>query len=498
MNLKNLQNGSDIRGVSLEGEINEPVNLTPEVVNLLGKAFVKWLNIKGFENPTVAVGMDSRITGPLLKEAFCTGMVSIGARVFDFGLASTPAMFMATISEKINADGAVILTASHLPYNRNGLKFFTKNGGLDKNDISDILTMAEKGEFETAGNPSHLEQADFISEYAGSLVSYIRRTVNDPANYDCPLAGLKIIVDAGNGSGGFFAEKILRPLGADTRGSQFLEPDGMFPNHIPNPENEEAMHSICNAVLKEKADLGIIFDTDVDRAAIADNKGKPVNKNQLIALISAVILKENPGSIVVTDSITSEGLTTFIEGELKGTHHRFKRGYKNVINEAIRLNEDGKSCHLAIETSGHAALKENYFLDDGAFLVAKLLAEMAILKNKNANLFSLISKLPVPAESIEFRYSIDSGNFTTYGLQVIEDLREWVKTQNDWVIQEPNHEGVRVRCTREDERGWFLIRLSLHDPVIPINVESDIAGGVNNITSRLRKFLSRYTKIKKQ
>lgn len=493
MDLKNLQNGSDIRGIALEGVKNEPVNLTPQVINLLGKAFGKWLEMKGFEIPSVAVGMDSRISGPALKEGFCSGLVSRGIKVYDCGLASTPAMFMATISEKINADGAVMLTASHLPFNRNGLKFFTKNGGLNKNDITDILNIAESTGPEAGISGGFIIEVDLMSEYSSSLVSYIRKTVNDADNYDRPLEGLNIIVDAGNGAGGFFAGRVLEPLGADTRGSQFLEPDGMFPNHVPNPEDEEAMNSLCSAVIREKADLGIIFDTDVDRAAIADSEGNPVNRNRLIALIAATILNEHPGSIIVTDSITSEGLTGFIENELKGVHHRFKRGYKNVIDEAQRLNSEGKECHLAIETSGHAALKENRFLDDGAYLVAKLLTQMAILKKNNTALLWLIRNLPEPAESKEFRLSIRRADFSAYGTRVIEQMREWAGMQDGMVIQEPNYEGLRVKCTGENEKGWFLIRLSLHDPVMPLNVESDVEGGVRNITGRLKIILSSFT-----
>jgi phosphomannomutase len=92
-------------------------------------------------------------------------------------------------------------------------------------------------------------------------VNKIRQAVNHPQHFEQPLQGLKIIVDAGNGAGGFYAQKVLSPLGADTTGSQFLEPDGIFPNHIPNPENKEAMASICQAVIEHQADLGIIFDT---------------------------------------------------------------------------------------------------------------------------------------------------------------------------------------------------------------------------------------------
>jgi len=183
--------------------------------------------------------------------------------------------------------------------------------------------------------------------------------------------------------------KVLDQLGADTTGSQFLEPDGHFPNHIPNPENKEAMASIRDATLRTKAHLGIIFDTDVDRAAVVDMAGNEINRDRLIALIAAIILEEHPHSTVVTDSVTSNGLADFIAIK-GGRHHRFKRGYKNVIDEGIRLNKEGTECHLAIETSGHGAVKENYFLDDGAYLVVKILIKMA--KMKPVSVTSLIER----------------------------------------------------------------------------------------------------------
>ena len=133
-----------------------------------------------------------------------------------------------------------------------------------------------------------------------------------PTTPDKPLAGMKILVDAGNGAGGFFATEVLEPLGADTTGSQFLEPDGRFPNHIPNPEDAAAMAATIDAVIANKSDLGVVFDTDVDRCAPADRarararalafafalawataSGRAINKNRLIALMAAITLKEH-------------------------------------------------------------------------------------------------------------------------------------------------------------------------------------------------------------
>jgi len=327
------------------------------------------------------------------------------------------------------------------------------------------------------------------------MVRKIRENANHSGNFDRPLAGLKIIVDAGNGAGGFFADKVLVPLGADITGSQFLEPDGMFPNHVPNPEDGAAMESICKAVLDNKADLGIIFDTDVDRAAVVDSKGQPVNRNALIALISAIILEEHPGSTIVTDSITSEGLAGFIEDKLGGKHHRFKRGYKNVINEAVRLNESGVESWIAIETSGHAALKENYFLDDGAYLVAKVLVKVAQLHLEKENISGLISALQHPVESVEYRLKILEDDFVSFGNKVIEQLTALAASEEGWEAEKENYEGIRVRCTNTGEKGWFLLRLSLHDPVMPLNIESDLEGGADAIRDRLRELLSGFDQL---
>ena len=491
-NWKKLQNGSDMRGVAIAGVENEAVNLTPDVTAILGKAFVCWLAEKLGKTATeliISVGRDSRLSGPVLMQALMAGMSEMGSQVYDFDLASTPAMFMSTIHSDFACDGAIMLTASHLPFNRNGLKFFTVKGGLEKQDITEILDLAETHSFEPSLAQGKIEKRDFISVYAEGLAQKIRTDVNHPENFDQPLKGLKIIVDAGNGAGGFYADKVLQTLGADTTGSQFLDPDGSFPNHIPNPEDKIAIASICQAVLNNQADLGIIFDTDVDRGAAVDSEGNELNRNRLIALISAIVLKEHPGSTIVTDSITSDGLTEFIEQDLGGIHQRFKRGYKNVINEAIRLNEIGQESWLAIETSGHGAMKENYFLDDGAYLVTKLVIEFAKLRLEGKFLTDLIANLKEPAESEEFRLKINTEDFRTYGDRVIEKLSEFAAQQSDWKIVPNNYEGVRVSCPITEENGWFLLRLSLHDPIIPLKVESNVPGGIARMVSRLKDFL---------
>ncbi len=490
MEYKKLQNGSDIRGVALEGIEGQNVNLTEKVCRDIGRGFALWLIKKtGKTALRVAVGRDSRLSGEKLCDWICSAMVEQGLNITNFGMASTPAMFMSTVTEGYMFDGSIMITASHLPFNRNGFKFFTAEGGLESANIKEILAYAESDE-QTGLAKGSIENAEFMDTYSKILADKIRSATGENE----PLKGFKIVVDAGNGAGGFYVDKVLKPLGADTTGSRFLDPDGSFPNHIPNPENAEAMKSITDAVKEVGADLGIIFDTDVDRAGAVLADGSELNRNRIIAMLSAILLREYPNTTIVTDSITSTGLAKFIK-EKGGIHHRFKRGYRNVINESIRLNNLGQDSQLAIETSGHGALKENYFLDDGAYLVTKLLIELARGKKNGYTLASLIDTLEEPKESMEFRMNISAEDFKAYGQDVLDKLNEYAKTQKAWSLEKDNYEGVRVNLNRCNGNGWFLLRLSLHDPLLPLNIESNSKGGAKKIATKLYEFVKTFDKL---
>ena len=352
-----------------------------------------------------------------------------------------------------------------------------------------MIAYAESDEH-TGLSAGSVEKGEFMSVYSKRLADMIRTSCGS----DKPLDGLRIVVDAGNGAGGFYAEKVLVPLGADISGSRYLEPDGSFPNHIPNPENKEAMASITEAVKESKADLGIIFDTDVDRAGAVLSDGSELNRNRLIAMLSAMLLRDHPGTTIVTDSVTSSGLAAFIK-EKGGVHHRFKRGYRNVINESIRLNNEGIDSQLAIETSGHGAFKDNYFLDDGAYIVTRLIIELSRAVKMGYTLHSLIETLKEPAESMEFRMNIALEDFKPYGNSIIEDLKTYSATRAGWSLEATNYEGVRVNLDKTHGDGWFLLRLSLHEPLMPLNIESDSVGGVKVIASELAGFISKYDKL---
>ena len=487
MEYLSLQNGSDIRGVAMDGIAGQSVNLTEQACRDIGRGFALWLKERlKKDNLRVAVGRDSRLSGPALSGWIGEALASEGVAVTDIGMASTPAMFMITVTEGFRFDASVMITASHLPFNRNGFKFFTQNGGLEKQDIKAILTLAAS-DAHTGLPAASVSVGSFMPVYADILCRKVRETTG----LERPLEGLRIVVDAGNGAGGFYAAQVLEPLGADTTGSRFLEPDGAFPNHIPNPENEEAMAAIREAVVKNRADFGIIFDTDVDRAGAVLSDGSELNRNRIIAMMAAILLREHPGTTIVTDSITSTGLADFIAAR-GGVHHRFKRGYRNVINESIRLNAEGHDSQLAMETSGHGAMKENYFLDDGAYLVTRLLIELSKANREGYSLASLIADLKEPAESREFRMDLHAADFKAYGSDVLERLSAYSAAQPGWSPAPDNYEGVRVNLDADHGNGWFLLRMSLHDPLMPLNIESDTPGGVRTIAKALLPFLAQF------
>ena len=486
---KAFKSGTDIRGVAVDGA-GYDVNLTNDTIQAMTNGFILWLAKKTAKSPeelTVSVGRDSRISGPAISAVVKETLINAGIYTIDCDLASTPAMFMTTV--ELDCDGAIQITASHHPYYRNGLKFFTRDGGLESDDITAILEYAQDGEKPERSENGELVETDYMSCYAGNLREFIKKEINSKDDYHHPLKNFKIVVDAGNGVGGFYATDVLEALGAEITGSQFLEPDGMFPYHIPNPEDAKAMEFVCNAVKKYHADLGVIFDTDVDRGGAVDANGKEINRNRLVALAAAIALEGIAGGMIVTDSITSSGLKEFIEKDLKGKHLRFKRGYKNVIDEAVRQNNNNINCPLAIETSGHAAMKENYFLDDGAYLVTKIIIKAVQLRNEGKTLDDIIGNLKEPVESKEFRIKITEKDFRKYGEKVISDLYQYAAQHKEFDVADDNYEGIRVSFDQKNGDGWFLLRLSVHDPIMPLNIESDSEGGVDKIYAKIKPFL---------
>lgn len=519
-----LQNGSDIRGIAIDDNpIEEPVTLTPSRIYYIAKGFAVWLQRRekdGKSSLCVSVGSDPRLSSNLLISAMTAGLVSEGIHVVQFGLCTTPAMFMSCILPKHQCDGGIMITASHLPRNRNGAKFFTPGGGLGKPDIKDILEIASEKAIEDGllnydspwyedhaimmqaaleSDASYISHDDFLEDYAAYLRDIVVKNVNHPTHRNEPLRGIKIVVNPGNGSGGFFATKILGPLGADVSGSINLEPDGTFPAHQPNPEDKYAVEETIKAVLETGSDLGIMLDTDVDRSGFIDRHGNPINRNKYIALAAAIALQTNPGATIVTDSCTSNGLKSFIES-LGGKHFRFKKGYKNIIDKGIDLNEQGVDCPLMMETSGHGALRENFFLDDGAYGALKIVIESVRRKIEGQpEIDTMLQELKEPQEAMEIRVKILAhDDIQGEGAKVTAAFKAWMDSgaggNASWRLETENYEGWRVAIDEgHGNKGWILVRPSLHDPDIVINVESEMPGGMAMHLGHLLVFFNENT-----
>ena len=478
--IKKLQSGAMIRA---KDEL-----LTDDLAKKLGYSFALWLSERLGIAPdmlAISVGHDSRPSGPRLSRAVIHGLTQADADVYDCGMATTPAMQMSIQLDDIHTCGAIMVTASARESGMNGFKFFTPDGALNADDIQMLLEMASRVEV-----PHRLvEPLDLMTAYKSHLTKQIHEFMasDDPE----PLKGLHVVVDASNGACGFYAE-LLSSLGADTTGSLNLAPDGLFTAHAPSPESEEALTILSETVIREKADLGIIFDADGDRVAIIDKSGKRINKNRLIALIAAILLDDEKNLTFVTDSVTSSGLTRFIT-EWGGSHYRFRRGYRNVIEEAKRLKNEGFNVPVAIETSGHAAMAENYFIDDGMYLATKVVCECMWRKKQGLSLASLIEELSEPVEHVEVRLPIIQEDYKKAAGYVIEAILSKTLTNPAWRLATDNREGVRIMFSLDGgvDNAWFMLRLSVHDPVMPVNAESDVPGGLKKILTELYQVLEK-------
>jgi len=462
--------------------------LTDEFVRKLGYSFALWaaekLNTTA-DRLCVAVGHDARPSSPRIRAAFIDGLTAADSDVLDCGLTTTPAVQVSIMCGEVNADCGAMITGSARGEEVNGFKLYTPEGAITPEDAEELLERA------LAAKVPHrlVRPLDLTGIYKERLRRHVKEFMGE--DVAMPLLGLHVVVDASCGTGGFYAE-LLESLGVDTYGSFNLKPGVADYAHSPNLENSEALHHLSEVVISEEADLGVILDPDADRVAIVDSRGKLINRNRLIALIAAIMLEDEKNLTFVTDSVTSSGLNRFIT-EWGGTHYRYRRGYRNVIGEAKRLSAEGINVPVAIETSGHAAMRENYFIDDGMYLATNVICEAKWRKRDGLTLSSLIDELQEPVESFEERVPIIQEDVRKAAGYVFEAVLSETLKNPEWHLAPDNREGVRILFSLEGgvDNAWVMLRLSVHDPVIPINAESDVPGGLRYMLEQVYAVLSR-------
>jgi len=481
-----LASGCDIRGTF----VDDLTGLNPTVSYCLGRAFAKKLG----PYKTILLGRDPRTHGEVLTKSFCSGFLdenslatTPSSHVKITGLATTPSVFHSCLTGFV--DGGVMITASHLPKDRNGLKIFTKDGPLSVKERDDLLKEAGRIMDDCDLDGTHtgegFEIVNFMSVYVSFLVDFVNERVGEKG-----LAGLKILVNSGGGSG-YFLVDVLEQCGSDVSSSINLSPNGSFPKGPPNPENKNMVKETIEACEREKnVDLAIMLDTDGDRVGFitpsSTGEYVPLNRNRFVAVMAAILANSRPEgeetAYVVTDSVTSTGLEKFVNGLPGMRMMRFKKGYMNVINEAKRLcKEEGKAAELAIETSGHSAFRANNWMDDGTYSAVVVVCELA---KRGGRVNDMIAGLEEASFEEELRLQVLENETS----DVYAKIEAAVRGDGRWMVDELNKEGVRLVLGGEWGSGWFMLRPSLHDPVVSMQVECD-EGVAAKLVSEVRNVI---------
>lgn len=416
----------DIRGIC-PGQLNE------HLAYRIGLAFGKYLS-KG----KAAVGMDSRESGPSLKENFVKGLSEQGIEVIDIGMVPTPAVYFAVASRGL--DGGAMITGSHNPKEYNGIKL-CKRGAIClsyETGIEEIEKMVKTGEG-GLGRRGRVRKVDIGNEYSDFVAGSVK--MKRP---------LKVVVDAGNGSGGEFACEIFRKLGCEVIELN-CKPDGRFPNHHPDPLVRKNLEQLCGKVKEENADLGIAYDGDADRVGFVDERGRVFENNKAFALMIKNVLRKNPGGKILYEVLCSK----MVEDVIK------KEGGKPVVSRVghsyIQAKMMEEEVLLGGETSGHYYFKESYNYDDGIFGSAKL-AEL--VANSGKGVSELGKELPEYFTSDDTRVECDDDK----KFEVIGNL----KKRFEKLGHINDIDGVKVVM----DKSWFIVRASNTQPALVLRWES--------------------------
>ncbi len=272
---------------------------------------------------------------------------------------------------------------------------------------------------------------------------------------------------------------------------------GFLASHGIRTDGSGADIDLSRAVPGLDADLGLLIPESGVRTWLYDETGKPIDGNRIIALCSAVVLDEAPsGCTVVTDSLTSVGVSRFIN-DWNAEHYRFKSGSDRVLEEARRLNESGVHCPLAVTVTGHAAFEENNFVEDGLYTAAKLIGKAAELKQKGQRLTALIEDLKEPVERASLRLNITSPDTCHTAVTAVVMVLARANGSLSWHIAPDNREGVRIfRDINSRRDACFLqLRLSSKSPTLGLHLESNVEGGIRQTLQQVHECIGSFPGI---
>ncbi|HYO68223.1 MAG TPA: phosphomannomutase/phosphoglucomutase [Archangium sp.] len=422
-------------------------DLTVEVVELLGKGLGTVVRRKG--GRTLVVGRDCRESSTRFRDALCRGLTSTGLNVLDVGVVPTPLTYFA--ANTLPVDGLAMITGSHNPPEYNGFKIGAGKTTFHGHEIQALRKLIEARDFEKAPTPGVVSPFDIHTPY----YHFVRQTVK------VGRKGMKIVIDAGNGTGGAVAVPLFESMGFEVV-PLFCDMDATFPNHHPDPTVVENMQDLIAAVKREKAEVGIAYDGDSDRIGVVDDQGNILWGDQIMILFSRYVLKESPGAAIV--------------GEVKCSYTLYddiaKHGGKPVMWKAghslIKAKMKEEHAELAGEMSGHIFFKNRYFgFDDAIYSSARLLE---ILTHEKAKLSELLGDVPKTFASPELRVdTVEEKKF-----EIVKRATETLRKAGHSLV---DVDGVRV--TFPD--GWGLIRASNTQPILVLRFEAKTAERLEEI-----------------
>ncbi len=412
-------------------------DLTEEVVEKLGRGLGTVVRRDG--GTWIVVGRDCRESSTRFREALCCGITSTGLNVIDIGIVPTPATYFA--AHTLPVDGLAMITGSHNPPEYNGFKIGSGKSTFHGPEIQALRKLIEAADFER-GPTGRVTQFDIVTPY----VAFIRQTVT------VGRKGMRIVVDAGNGTGGVVAVPLFRAMGFDVV-PLFCEMDANFPNHHPDPTVAKNLEDLIRTVKKEKAEVGIAYDGDADRLGAIDDAGNILWGDQLMILFSRGVLKEVPGATIVGEVKCS--FTLYDDIQAKGGRPIMWKTGHSLIKSKIKEEH----AELAGEMSGHIFFRNRYFgYDDGIYSSARLLE---ILTHEKRKLSELLLDVPRTFSTPELRVdTVEEKKF-----EIVRRATEAFRRQGHRII---DVDGVRV--TFPD--GWGLIRASNTQPLLVLRFEA--------------------------
>jgi phosphomannomutase/phosphoglucomutase len=460
---KEIFRAYDIRGIASQvigDKGHRTVQITPELAELLGRAYATLLTQEIGKAPRVVVGHDNRLTGETLTAALIEGLLTAGAAVTDIGHATSPYLYFATCYGQF--DGGINVTGSHNPAEYNGFKM-TRSGAapIAGEEIQKLYELIKAGKFDFGqGELARVE---------------LRQDYFDKLNQLAPIKRkLKIVLDCGNGTAGYFAPEFFRAAGHELV-ELYCEPDGRFPNHLPNPEEVESLRDLQAKVLESGADLGLAWDGDGDRVGVVDERGEIISPDRLIVLLARDLLIRQPGAEVIFDVKCSSILPAEIT-KAGGKSTRWKTGHSFIKQ---KMRETGAL--LAGEVSGHIFFAEDYYgVDDGLLAAAKV---VSILAGSSQPLSSHFADLSETFTTPELKAPVaDAVKF-----QIMENIK--TSLLKDYAGD--TLDGVRV----ELPDGWFLIRPSNTSPYLTVRCEADSAEKLTEIKKIVAIELKQYPEV---